>query len=48
MQGEDLDACLEMMDYREYAMVDRKTLLEILIQRGTVSAGYERGGSIWI
>lgn len=30
----DLDACLEMMDYREYAMVDRKTLLEILIQRG--------------
>lgn len=23
-----------MMDYREYAMVDRKTLLEILIQRG--------------
>ena len=34
VQGEDLDACLEMMDYREYAMVDRKTLLEILIQRG--------------
>ncbi|MFR7395618.1 MAG: DUF5717 family protein [Blautia wexlerae] len=34
VQGEDLDACLEMMDYREYAMVDRKILLEILIQRG--------------
>ena len=25
---------LEMMDYREYAMVDKKILLEILIQRG--------------
>lgn len=23
-----------MMDYREYAMVDKKILLEILIQRG--------------
>ena len=34
VQGEDLDACLEMMDYREYAMVDKKILLEILIQRG--------------
>ena len=34
VQGEDLDACLENMDYREYAMVDKKTLLEILIQRG--------------
>lgn len=34
VQGEDLDTCLEMMDYREYAMVDKKILLEILIQRG--------------
>ena len=34
VQGEDLDVYLEMMDYREYAMVDKKTLITILIQRG--------------
>lgn len=34
IQGEDLDVYLQRMDYREYAMVDKKTLLTILIQRG--------------
>ena len=34
IQGEDLDVYLKRMDYREYAMVDKKTLLTILIQRG--------------
>lgn len=34
VQGEDLDVYLQRMDYREYAMVDKKTLLTILIQRG--------------
>ena len=34
VQGEDLDVYLQRMDYREYAMVDNKTLLTILIQRG--------------
>ena len=34
VQGENLDVYLETMDYREYAMVDKKTLLTILIQRG--------------
>lgn len=31
--GEDLDDYLKKMDYREYALVDRKTLLEVLISR---------------
>ena len=34
VQGEDLDSRLKLMDYREYALVDKKELLEILIQRG--------------
>ena len=33
IHGEDLDHYLKKMDYREYAFVDRPTLLEILISR---------------
>lgn len=33
IQEEDLDDHLKKMDYREYALVDRKTLLEVLISR---------------
>lgn len=33
IHGEDLDHYLEKMDYREYALVDRPTLLEVLISR---------------
>lgn len=33
VSGEDLDDYLKRMDYREYASVDRKTLLEVLISR---------------
>lgn len=33
VQGENLDDYLAQMDFREYAAVDRKTLLEILISR---------------
>lgn len=34
VQGDDLDEYLKRLDYREYALVDKKTLLEILISRG--------------
>ncbi|MDC7286708.1 DUF5717 family protein [Blautia schinkii] len=34
VHGEDLDDYLKKMDFREYAMVDRETLLETLITRG--------------
>ena len=34
VQGDDLDDYLKCLDYREYALVDKKTLLEILISRG--------------
>lgn len=34
VHGEDLDDYLKKMDFREYALVDRKTLLETLITRG--------------
>lgn len=33
IQGEDLDGYLMKLDFREYAVVDRKTLLEVLISR---------------
>ncbi len=33
VQGEDLDDYLKSMDFREYALVDRKILLEVLISR---------------
>ena len=33
VHGEDLDDYLKKIDYREYALVDRKALLEILISR---------------
>lgn len=33
VHGEDLDDYLKNMDYRKYAQVDRKTLLEVLISR---------------
>ena len=33
IRGEDLDHYLKKMDYREYALVDRPTLLEVLISR---------------
>lgn len=33
VHGEDLDDYLKKMDFREYALVDRKTLLEVLISR---------------
>lgn len=33
IHGEDLDDYLKKMDYREYALIDRKILLEILISR---------------
>lgn len=33
VQGEDLDGYLKKMDFREYALVDRKTLLEVMISR---------------
>lgn len=33
VHGEDLDEYLKKMDYREYALVDRKVLLEVLISR---------------
>lgn len=33
VQGEDLDGYLKKMDFREYALVDRRTLLEVLISR---------------
>lgn len=34
IQGEDLDDYLKKMDYREYALVDKETLLSVLISRG--------------
>lgn len=34
IHGEDLDDYLKKMDYREYALVDRETLLSVLISRG--------------
>ena len=34
VHGEDLDDYLKKMDYREYALVDRTKLLEVLISRG--------------
>lgn len=34
VHGEDLDDYLKKLDYQEYAAVDRKTLLEVLITRG--------------
>ena len=37
VHGEDLDDYLKSMDYREYARVDKKTLLEVLISRGLFS-----------
>ena len=33
VHGQDLDKYLERMDYRQYALVDRTTLLEVLISR---------------
>lgn len=33
IHGEDLDHCLQKMDYREYVSVDRPKLLEVLISR---------------
>lgn len=33
VHGEDLDEYLKKMDFREYALVDRRTLLEVLISR---------------
>ena len=33
VQGEDLDGYLMQIDFREYALVDKKTLLEVLISR---------------
>lgn len=33
VQGEDLDDYLKKMDFREYALVDHKTILEVLISR---------------
>lgn len=37
VHGEDLDGYLKKLDYREYARVDRTTLLEVLISRGLFS-----------
>ena len=37
VHGEDLDDYLKKMDYREYALVDRTKLLEVLISRGLFS-----------
>lgn len=34
IHGENLDSYLKKMDYREYALVDRETLLTVLISRG--------------
>ena len=34
IHGEDLDGYLKKLDCREYALVDRKTLLSVLISRG--------------
>lgn len=34
IHGEDLDDYLKKMDYREYALVDKETLLSVLISRG--------------
>lgn len=34
IHGEDLDAYLKRLDCREYALVDRETLLSVLISRG--------------
>ena len=34
IHGEDLDGYLKRLDCREYALVDRKTLLSVLISRG--------------
>lgn len=40
VHGEDLDRYLKNMDYREYANVDRKKLLEVLISRGLFAQAY--------
>lgn len=40
VHGEDLDDYLKKMDYREYALVDRRALLEILISRGLFSQAF--------
>ena len=40
VHGEDLDDYLKNMDCREYASVDKKTLLEVLISRGLFSQAF--------
>ena len=40
VRGSELDGLLKKLDHREYALVDRKTLLEILIERGLFRQAY--------
>ena len=41
MKGAELDMLLKRLDHREYALVDRKALLEVLIDRGMFRQAYQ-------
>ena len=41
VRGDDLDEYLKKLDYHEYALVDRKLLLEILMSRGLLKEAYQ-------
>lgn len=40
-KGEDLERHLDQLDYREYARVDKKAVLDILISSGRIPQAYE-------
>ena len=41
MKGTELDGMLKRLDHREYALVDRKALLEVLVERGLFRQAYK-------